>query len=101
MSTTKKGRRRPKKAIPAAPSAPPLPKTPSAPTIFPASYSVPSDYCTSSLIAGTTKRGRGNDREKSTPLKRSKVMEMGVFQAENGFKVLNPSMPSNKIYSTG
>ncbi|PHT65048.1 hypothetical protein T459_29473 [Capsicum annuum] len=45
--------------------------------------------------------GRGNDREKAAPLKRSKVMGMSVFQAENGFKVLNPVMPSNKIYSTG
>ncbi|KAM3380008.1 hypothetical protein P3S68_005581 [Capsicum galapagoense] len=26
---------------------------------------------------------------------------MSVFQAENGFKVLNPGMPSSKIYSTG
>ncbi|KAM3380829.1 hypothetical protein P3S68_006402 [Capsicum galapagoense] len=28
-------------------------------------------------------------------------MGMGVFQAENGFKVLNPDMPSSKICSTG
>ncbi|PHU28779.1 hypothetical protein BC332_00872 [Capsicum chinense] len=33
--------------------------------------------------------------------KRSKVMGMGVFQAENGFKVLNPGMPNSKICSTG
>ncbi|KAM3247414.1 hypothetical protein P3L10_009181 [Capsicum annuum] len=52
-------------------------------------------------MAGTTKRGRGSDREKIASLKRSKVMEMGVFQAENGFKVLNPGMPSSKICSTG
>ncbi|KAF3667565.1 putative F-box protein-like [Capsicum annuum] len=76
-------------------------ETPSAPTIFPAFCSAPSDYCVSSLMSGTTKRGRGNDREKAAPLKRSKVMGMSVFQAENGFKVLNPVMPSNKIYSTG
>ncbi|KAM3263996.1 hypothetical protein P3L10_000990 [Capsicum annuum] len=28
-------------------------------------------------------------------------MGMGVFQAENGFKVLNPGMPNSKICSTG
>ncbi|KAM3305605.1 hypothetical protein P3S67_012471 [Capsicum chacoense] len=49
-------------------------------------------------MAGTTKRGRVDDREKTAPLKRSKVMEMGVFQVENGFK---PGMPSSKICSTG
>ncbi|PHT32754.1 hypothetical protein CQW23_29091 [Capsicum baccatum] len=87
----KKKRGRPKNAIP----------TPSAPTIFPASCSTPSDYCASSSMAGTTKRGRGSDRKKAAPLKRSKVMGMGVFQAENRFKVLNPGMPSSKICSTG
>ncbi|PHT54132.1 hypothetical protein CQW23_08594 [Capsicum baccatum] len=30
----------------------------------------------------------------------SKVMGMGVFQAENKFKVLNPDMPSSKICYT-
>ncbi|KAM3358186.1 hypothetical protein P3S68_021117 [Capsicum galapagoense] len=39
--------------------------------------------------------------KKAASLKRSKVMEMGVLQAENGFKVLNPGMPSSKICSTG
>ncbi|PHT83396.1 hypothetical protein T459_11839 [Capsicum annuum] len=52
-------------------------------------------------MAGTTKRERGSDRKKAAPLKRSKVMGMGVFQDENGFKVLNPGMPSSKICSTG
>ncbi|KAF3649478.1 putative F-box protein-like [Capsicum annuum] len=52
-------------------------------------------------MAGTTKRERGNDREKVAPLKRSKEMGMSVFQAENGFKVLNPGLPSSKICSTG
>ncbi|KAK4706930.1 hypothetical protein R3W88_033514 [Solanum pinnatisectum] len=28
-------------------------------------------------------------------------MEIGVFQAANGFKVINPDMSSSKIYSTG
>ncbi|PHT83630.1 hypothetical protein T459_12073 [Capsicum annuum] len=28
-------------------------------------------------------------------------MGMGMFQAENGFKVLNPGIPSSKIFSTG
>ncbi|KAF3668404.1 putative C2 and GRAM domain-containing protein-like [Capsicum annuum] len=65
------------------------------------SCSAPSDYCASSLMAGITKKGRGNDREKAPPLKRSKVMGMGVFQDENGFKVLNPGMPSSKICSIG
>ncbi|KAM3219676.1 hypothetical protein P3L10_024207 [Capsicum annuum] len=88
MSTKKKGR--PKNATP----------TPSAPVVFPASCSAPSDYCASSSMVGTTKRERGNDRKKAAPLKRTKVMEMGVFQVENGFKVLNPGMPSNKICST-
>ncbi|KAG5580089.1 hypothetical protein H5410_050716 [Solanum commersonii] len=27
-------------------------------------------------------------------------MGMGVFQPANGFKVMNPGMPSSKIYST-
>ncbi|PHT47895.1 hypothetical protein CQW23_12103 [Capsicum baccatum] len=43
----------------------------------------------------------GSGRENTTPFKRQRVVGMGVFQAENGFKVLNPGMPSNKIYSTG
>ncbi|KAF3625773.1 hypothetical protein FXO38_29596 [Capsicum annuum] len=43
----------------------------------------------------------GNDKEKTALLKRSKVMGMGMFQAENGFKVLNPGIPSSKIFSTG
>ncbi|KAF3617852.1 putative C2 and GRAM domain-containing protein-like [Capsicum annuum] len=97
----KKGRGRPEKATPVAPSAPPLLKTPFAPTVFPASCSAPSDYFALSLMAGTTKRERGNDKEKTFPLKRSKVMGMSVFQDENGFKVLNPGMPSSKICSTG
>ncbi|WMV38775.1 hypothetical protein MTR67_032160 [Solanum verrucosum] len=28
-------------------------------------------------------------------------MGMGMFQAANDFKVMNPGMPSSKIYSTG
>ncbi|KAM3355818.1 hypothetical protein P3S68_022532 [Capsicum galapagoense] len=52
-------------------------------------------------MTGTTKRERGSDREKTAPLKRSKAMGMGMFQPENGFKVLNPDMPSSKICSTG
>ncbi|KAF3667352.1 putative F-box protein-like [Capsicum annuum] len=91
VNNKKKEIGRPKNATP----------TPSAPTVFPASCSAPSDYYASSSMAGTTKRGRGNDREKAAPLKRSKVMGMSVFQAKNGFKVLNPDMSSSKIYSTG
>ncbi|KAM3303624.1 hypothetical protein P3S67_014654 [Capsicum chacoense] len=41
--------------------------------------------------------GRGN----TAPFKRQRVVGIGVFQAENGFKVLNPGMSSSKIYSTG
>ncbi|PHT87164.1 hypothetical protein T459_09270 [Capsicum annuum] len=52
-------------------------------------------------MTGTTKRGMGSDRKNIAPLKRPRIMRMGVFQAENGFKVLNPDMPSSKIYSTG
>ncbi|KAM3270805.1 hypothetical protein P3S67_029007 [Capsicum chacoense] len=52
-------------------------------------------------MAGTSKRERGNDREKIAPLKRSKVLGMGVFQVANEFQVLNPGMPSSKICSTG
>uniref|UniRef100_M1DSI7 Transposon MuDR mudrA n=1 Tax=Solanum tuberosum TaxID=4113 RepID=M1DSI7_SOLTU len=49
----------------------------------------------------TTKRGRGRGRGNTSPEKRPRVMGMGVFQAANGFKVMNPGMPSTKIYSTG
>ncbi|KAF3618642.1 hypothetical protein FXO38_33327 [Capsicum annuum] len=86
----KKKRGRPKNTTP----------IPSAPTVFPASCSAPSNYCASSSVAGTTKRERGNDREKAALLKRSKVMGMDVFQAENGFKVLNLDMLSSKNCST-
>ncbi|PHT94858.1 hypothetical protein T459_02740 [Capsicum annuum] len=55
---------------------------PSAPTVFPASCSAPFDYCASFSMAGTTKRGRGNDREKSSFIEK-------------------PGMPSSKICSTG
>ncbi|KAM3397866.1 hypothetical protein P3S68_001380 [Capsicum galapagoense] len=41
--------------------------------------------------------GRGN----TTLFKRQRVVGMGMFQAEIGFKVMNPVMPSSKIYSTG
>ncbi|KAH0658509.1 hypothetical protein KY289_027257 [Solanum tuberosum] len=75
-------------------SAPPLP---TAPTDFSASSSAPPTYHASSSIAGTTKRGRGKGRGNTSPEKRPRVMEIGVFQAANGFK---PGMPSGKIYST-
>ncbi|KAH0665109.1 hypothetical protein KY285_026315 [Solanum tuberosum] len=51
--------------------------------------------------AGTTKRGRGRGRGNTSLEKRPRVMGMGVFQAANGFKIMNPGMPSTKIYSTG
>ncbi|KAH0641686.1 hypothetical protein KY290_033286 [Solanum tuberosum] len=69
-----------------APSAPPLP------TDFPASSSSPPTYHASSSITGTTKRGRGMGRGNTSPEKRSRVMGMGVFQAANGFKVMNASL---------
>ncbi|KAM3339134.1 hypothetical protein P3S68_031220 [Capsicum galapagoense] len=40
----------------------------------------------------------GSGRKDTAPFKRQRVVEMGVFQAENGFK---PGIPSSKIYSTG
>ncbi|KAM3270067.1 hypothetical protein P3S67_029973 [Capsicum chacoense] len=40
-------------------------------------------------------------KENNALFKRQRVVGMGVFQAENGFKVLNPGNPSSKIYSTG
>ncbi|WMV15584.1 hypothetical protein MTR67_008969 [Solanum verrucosum] len=93
-----KGRGRQKKASSVAPSAPPLP---TAPSDFPASSSAPPTYHASSSIAGTTKRERGRGRGNTSPEKRPKVMGIGVFLAANGFKVMNPGMPSSKIYSTG
>ncbi|KAG5612232.1 hypothetical protein H5410_023513 [Solanum commersonii] len=78
-----------------APSVPPLP------TDFPASFSAPPTYHASSSIVGTTKRGRGRGRGNTSLEKRPRVMGMDVFQAANGFKVMNPSMPSSKIYSAG
>ncbi|KAG5596505.1 hypothetical protein H5410_037737 [Solanum commersonii] len=50
---------------------------------------------------GTIRRGRGRGRGNTSLEKKTRVMGMGVFQAANDFKVLNPDMPSSKIYSTG
>ncbi|KAG5589363.1 hypothetical protein H5410_039877 [Solanum commersonii] len=94
----KKGKMKRKKKSSVAPSAPPLL---TAPTDFPASSSGPPTYHASSSIASTTKRGRGRGRGNTSPEKRPRVMGMSVFQAANGFKVMNPGMPSSKIYSTG
>ncbi|KAG5570579.1 hypothetical protein H5410_060345, partial [Solanum commersonii] len=87
-----------KKTSLVAPSSPPLP---TAPTDFHVSSSAPPTYHASSSIAGTTKRGRGRGRGITSPEKRPRVMGLGVFQAANGFKVMNHIMPSSKIYSTG
>ncbi|XP_059280951.1 uncharacterized protein LOC132034574 [Lycium ferocissimum] len=46
----------------------------------------------------TAKRGRGSGT--SATYKRPRVMGMGVFQAENGFKAVNPGMSSSRIVST-
>ncbi|KAH0709216.1 hypothetical protein KY284_010643 [Solanum tuberosum] len=74
---------------------------PTAHTDFPTSSSAPPTYHASSSITGTTKRGRGRGRGNTSPEKRPRVMGMGMFQVANGFKVMNPGMPSSKIYSTG
>ncbi|WMV54057.1 hypothetical protein MTR67_047442 [Solanum verrucosum] len=81
-------KRKTKKTSSVAPSAPPIP---TAPTDFPASSSAPLTYHASSSIAGTTKRGRGRGRGRgnTSPEKRPRVMGVGVFQAANGFKVMN------------
>ncbi|KAH0711861.1 hypothetical protein KY289_007820 [Solanum tuberosum] len=88
-----KRKRKTKKTSSVAPSAPLIP---TAPTDFPASSSAPPTYRASSSVAGTTKRGRGRGRGRgnTSPEKRPRVMGMGVFQAANGFKVMN-------IYSIG
>ncbi|KAG5626736.1 hypothetical protein H5410_011954 [Solanum commersonii] len=95
VSSKRRGRGRPKKTSSVAPSAPPLP------TDFHVPSPAPPTYHASSSIAGTTKRGRGRGRGNTSPEKRPRVMGMGVFQVANGFKVMNPGMPSSKIYSTG
>ncbi|PHT44180.1 hypothetical protein CQW23_18205 [Capsicum baccatum] len=99
-SQEKKGRGRPKRTISVGDTATPLPTAPPVPT-FPASSSAPPDFCTSSSIDGTTKRGMDSGRRNTTPFKRQRVVEMGVFQDENDLKVLNSGKPSNKIYFTG
>ncbi|KAK4706201.1 hypothetical protein R3W88_034243 [Solanum pinnatisectum] len=86
-----------KKTSSVAPRAPPLP---TAPTDFPATSSTSPTYHASSSIAGTTKRGRGRGRGNTSPEKRPKVIGMGVFKHVI-FKVMNPGMPSSRIYSTG
>nr|XP_016507435.1 PREDICTED: uncharacterized protein LOC107825112 [Nicotiana tabacum] len=48
----------------------------------------------------TLNRGMEKGVENTKPFKRPKVMGMGVFQAENGFKTLNPGMPSSRIVAT-
>ncbi|KAG5592680.1 hypothetical protein H5410_043194 [Solanum commersonii] len=90
-----KGREDHKKTSSVAPSAPSLP------TDFSASSSASPTYHASSSIAGTTKRGRGRGRGNTSLEKRPRVMGMSVFQSANGFKVMNPGMPSSKTYSTG
>ncbi|KAF3670431.1 hypothetical protein FXO37_08560 [Capsicum annuum] len=97
----KKERGKLKRTISVGATATPLRTALPVPTILPASSSAPSNFCTSSLIAGTTKRGMDSGSGNTAPFKRQRVVGMGVFQAENGFKVLNPGMPSSKIYSTG
>ncbi|PHT58147.1 hypothetical protein CQW23_00510 [Capsicum baccatum] len=94
----KKERGRPKRTISVGATATPLPTAPPVPTIFPASFFAPPDFCTSSSIAETTKRGMGSGRGNTAPFKRQRVVGMDVFLAENGFK---PGMPNSKIYSTG
>ncbi|PHU03491.1 hypothetical protein BC332_28742 [Capsicum chinense] len=69
----KKERGRPKRTISVGATATPLPTTPPVPTIFSASSSAPPDFCTSSSIAKTTKRGMGSGRGNTAPFKRSLI----------------------------
>ncbi|KAF3670213.1 hypothetical protein FXO38_07199 [Capsicum annuum] len=94
-------RGRPKRIISVGATATPLPTASPVLTIFPASSSEPPYFYTSSSIAGTTKRRMGSGRGNTDPFKRQRVVGMDVLQAENDFKVLNPGMPSSKIYSIG
>ncbi|WMV49367.1 hypothetical protein MTR67_042752 [Solanum verrucosum] len=82
-TTSKKGR--PRKTPPAHPAYLEHPAPPAPPTSFPT----------------TSKRGRGRGSESTIPYKRSSIMGLGVFQAENRFKAFNHGMPSFKILSTG
>ncbi|KAH0716210.1 hypothetical protein KY284_009115 [Solanum tuberosum] len=86
-----KRKRKTKKTSSVTPSAPLIRI---APTDFPVSSSAPPTYHASSSVAGTTKRGRGRGRGRgnTSPEKRPRVMGMSVFQAANGFKVMNPGM---------
>ncbi|KAG5581646.1 hypothetical protein H5410_052273 [Solanum commersonii] len=68
------------------------------PTDLPTSSSSPPNYHALSSVNGTTKKERG--RENTSPDKRPRVLSMGVFEAANSFKVMNPDIPSSKIYST-
>ncbi|KAF3620310.1 putative C2 and GRAM domain-containing protein-like [Capsicum annuum] len=125
----KKGRGRPKRTISVGATATPLPTAPPVHTIFPASSSAPSDFCTSSSIAGTTKREIGSGKENTAPFKRvmdyfawfgcielwkvDMVIELWKVDMISNPKrrkvhlglVLKvdsqPGMPSSKIYSNG
>ncbi|KAH0758546.1 hypothetical protein KY290_022039 [Solanum tuberosum] len=46
-------------------------------------------------------RGRGKPKGKHISREKTKSHGNGCVQAANGFKVMNPGMPSSKIYSTG
>ncbi|KAM3305254.1 hypothetical protein P3S67_012120 [Capsicum chacoense] len=85
----KKERGRPKRTISVGATATPLPTAPPVPIIFPASSSAPPDFCASSSIAETTKRGMSSGRKNTGPFKRQRIVEMSL------------GMPSCKIYSTG
>ncbi|MCD9643012.1 hypothetical protein HAX54_030110 [Datura stramonium] len=80
---------------PATPNVPPSATaslaypTHTAPLDYPASSSAPYNFHASSSVPATGKRGRGMGRGSTNPYKRLKVIGMGVFEAEDGFKVLN------------
>uniref|UniRef100_M1D3T5 Transposon MuDR mudrA n=1 Tax=Solanum tuberosum TaxID=4113 RepID=M1D3T5_SOLTU len=78
---------------PPAASAPP---TCPSPANYHVGSSTPADYQLTNSNKGR-ERGRGS----TTSYKRQAIIGMGVFQAENGFKALNPGMSSCKIFSTG
>ncbi|OIT28675.1 hypothetical protein A4A49_41426 [Nicotiana attenuata] len=62
--------------------------------------SSPNASAVPNASTATLNRGRGKGVENTKQFKRPRVMGMGVFQAENGFKTLNPGMASSRIVAT-
>jgi len=59
-----------------------------------ATHSQPNASAAPNASTATLNRGRGKGVESTKQFKRPRVMGMGVFQAENGFKTLNVSVYS-------